>query len=411
MKSVYEEQSLCCGCAACAYVCPKKAISLQEDSCGFRYPEIDQNLCIDCGACRKVCSFISPIDRNYVNNCYAAQCNDPVLLQGASSGGIFSALAEGFLKDGGLVCGARMEKKNGKFVNEHILIDSMKELYKLQGSKYVQSNLDMVFGIIAESINRGKQIVFSGTPCQNAAMKKVFRKYKDQIFFIDIVCHGVPNIFFFNDYISEREKQIGKEIIEYSFRDKSQGWNQLSGHFTVRTDDRYTERVNNSSKTESFYRLFLDGEIYRDSCYECPYTNTERVGDLTICDYWGIQTYSSELLEENGGPFDIQKGISGLLVNTSRGAELLKKYGYKLEIYPVEIEKVKIRNTQLREPAQYSKLRNLILQAYRCEGYSAVEDVFQKWLRCYKVRAYAKRTASKILPMSLKNSIKKRLYH
>ena len=62
-----------------------------------------------------------------------------------------------------------------------------------------------------------------------------------------------------------------------------------------------------NSRTSSYYSFFFDGEIYRDCCYQCPLHKKKRVGDLTIGDYWGVEKYSSEIMEENGGDFSKEK--------------------------------------------------------------------------------------------------------
>lgn len=111
-----------------------------------------------------------------------------------------------------------------------------------------------------------------------------------------------------------------------------------------------------------------------------PFCTRKRVGDLTIGDYWGVEKYSSEIMEENGGDFSKRKGVSCLLVNTNRGNEILEKYGEFINKVPVDIEKVKIINTQLKHPTQHTNLRIKIFQTYKKIGYSGVDKIYRKQL-------------------------------
>ena len=407
MKSVYEEQSLCCGCAACAYVCPKKAISLQEDSCGFRYPVIDESKCINCGRCIRSCALRNPDVRNTVQTCLAAQCEDDKILDKASSGGVFSALAEVFLEKGGIVCGVQMTKTEGRFVAEHVLISSKNELKDLQGSKYVQSDLANVFSGLETALKEGKSVLFSGTPCQAASVKKLFQKWSDQFYCIDIVCHGTPSLAFFNSYIENLEKLKKAEVTDYTFRDKEKGWGHIQGHYTLLFDDGRTVEVANDNMRCSYYRLFLDGETYRPSCYNCQYANSGRVGDLTIGDFWGIQKNNAALLKNNGGPFIKQKGISCILVNTAHGEQLMREYGQRLITRAVPVEEAIKGNSQLRHPTGHSKLREVVLKAYVEQGYSKVEKIFQTWLLIERLRKRTRRVITKLVPNPVKKMLKR----
>ncbi len=378
---------------------------MEEDNRGFRYPSINQNRCIECKKCIRSCPQNEPYERNTVLECFAGQCRDIRLISNASSGGIFSAIATEFLKCGGAACGADMKKAENAFEVEHILVHEMSEISKLQGSKYVQSHMDQVFLEIKRELDNGKRILFSGTPCQNAAIKKVFENKLEQLFLIDIVCHGTPSQKFFNDYLRQAEKQVGLPIEEYTFRDKENGWKSLQGHFSIRQKDGKITIIPNNSRDHSYYRLFLDGEIYRESCYACQYANTNRVGDLTIGDYWGIDRYNPELLADNGGSLDIKQGISCILVNTEKGKQLLTRYGHYLELYPVRLEDVIQRNTQLRQPAKHSNIREQVFNAYEKEGYDGVERVFQKYAIKEKNKQKLKKAVKRILPEQLKDFI------
>ena len=404
MDNLFELKEKCCGCAACAYVCPRKAITMEEDYLGSRYPFVNENLCIKCGKCIQVCQYHTGVNTNSVICSYAGQNSNENQLLGASSGGIFTAMAISMLLDGGAVCGAMMTKENKQFNVRHVLVENVENINQLQGSKYVQSTLDDVYHDLESALKADKRVLFSGTPCQVAAVRNVFRSYEDRIFFVDIICHGTPTLRFFNDFISFTEKQISGEITEYIFRDKGKGWNHLQGYYCVKYPDGSVETVNNNNN-HSYYRLFLNGETYRENCYSCPYANTNRVGDITIGDYWGIDRHNPELLMANGGMFDKQKGISCILVNTTKGKEMLDHCAPLINKAEVPIENITDKNTQLKHPTTFTEMRAKVLKAYQEKGYSEVDKLFTAYLR----RKNVKRNISQIIPEPVKKFLKSEL--
>ncbi|MBQ8824757.1 MAG: Coenzyme F420 hydrogenase/dehydrogenase, beta subunit C-terminal domain [Ruminococcus sp.] len=392
---------MCCGCGACSSICPKKAITMKQDTFGFIYPHIEQEKCIDCGMCKKICSFqkIYNIERkNDKKICFAAFNKDSKELSLSSSGGVFSAIAGSFLKKGGVVCGASMKLENGEASVNHILIYSTDELFKLQGSKYVQSNMWKCIGKIKEELKNGKKVLFTGTPCQVDSIKTIFKNYvRSQLFTIDVICHGVPNQDFFNSYLKDFQDKNKIKLTKFDFRNKKYKWG-LDG-LAVGSDD---SEIKITTIESSYYRYFIYGEIYRTSCYQCPYACLERVGDLTIGDYWGVEQYDSKLLDVNGGAFTRDKGVSCVLENTSAGNMLLKEYGTNLHLEPVKIENVIKINTQLREPAKHSEKRKKIFDLYAKYGYSGVENMFQRRRRYEIFKASVKKLIPKPLFMYLK---------
>lgn len=377
MDKVYKINKDCCGCGICMDACPKDAISMKCDEKGFIYPAINHDICIDCGSCKRACSFSKRKSENIIEmgktECYAACNTDYEELSKSTSGGVFSAVAHSFLEQGGVVVGACMEMENGKVHVHHTIIETIEKLSVLQGSKYVQSNLWECLEAISILLKEGKNILFSGTPCQVNAIKERFGKYLEtQLFTIDIICHGVPSEKFLNDFLKEYQKTHNLKIKELIFRDKKYGWGLNGKLIASDTTVKFTKN------DFSYYKYFLDGEIYRDSCYVCPYSCPKRVGNITIGDYWGIKNYDPQLLKENGGIFDYRRGVSCLIVNDKRGEELLEKFGGTLQKASIEIQNVMKINKQLREPAKHTKLRDKIFLIYIREGYSAVEKLFRK---------------------------------
>ncbi len=389
MDKVYQSNTDCCGCGTCMTVCPKQAISMKNDERGFVYPVINRASCIDCGACRRICSFSKGKSNHTceaIVKCYAAYNRNREQLSQSASGGVFSAVANSFLERGGIVVGVRMDLENEKVHVYHTLINSKEKLSDLQGSKYVQSNLWECLKSMDNLLKSGRIILFSGTPCQVDAVKSKFRKYiRTQLFTIDIICHGVPSQKFLEDFLNEYQKRRKISLKKLSFRDKKYGWG-LSGELILDNDksEKFTKN------DFSYYKYFLDGETYRDSCYCCPYACPKRVGDITIGDYWGIKDYDPQLLVENGGVFDIKEGISCLIVNNKRGKELLKNFGDNIQKEIVDIRHVMQINKQLQEPAKYTKMRKKIFSTYTKKGYSAVEKMFKIQWSLKKIKNRAK---------------------
>ncbi|MCI9542269.1 MAG: coenzyme F420 hydrogenase [Lachnospiraceae bacterium] len=406
MIYVYANKEKCCGCGLCAYVCPCSAIKLEPDNYGFLYPEIRQVKCVDCGLCKKMCGFNYDYSQRIIKSFAAVNQNQTQLLQSAS-GGIFSALASSFLRTGGYVCGAVMNICKGHANIMHIVIDSEDDLPKLQGSKYVQSDTQEIFAEIVSLLKNGEKMLFSGTPCQVAAVKScVGDKLSENLFTVDIICHGVPNLQFFNDYLHHTETREKIIIDDLKFRDKRYGWSPEGGiEGTYCDGSKVSERINPDNS--SYYQFFFEGEIYRDSCYQCPYAQDKRVGDLTIGDYWGVEEYSPELMTDRNGPFSKQEGVSCLLVNTVHGLSLLNEYGQSISKEPVDISKIKIINTQLKHPSEHSLLRDKLLEGYVKNGYIEVEKIFQKKLMKKKFKKRLKSAMLKVIPKACTQRIKK----
>ena len=203
----------CVGCGACENVCPVKAISMQENEEGFLYPVVDSDLCVSCNKCNHVCPVQKNEKKAVVSKAYAAWNKDDAILRGSSSGGVFSILAQYVLRKGGVVCGAAFDEGN---VVKHILVENAADLEKLRGSKYVQSEIGHIFVQIKDLLKSGRQVLFSGTPCQVAGLNSYLEKDFDNLLTVDVACHGVPSPKVWQKYIFE----LGKDVSQFNFRDK-----------------------------------------------------------------------------------------------------------------------------------------------------------------------------------------------
>lgn len=382
MKSVvlFEDKKNCCGCGACMNICPKKAISMYEDEYGFLYPAINSSICIGCNKCKNVCSYQNTNEISTSHYSYAAVSKNDNQLIRSASGGIFAALASEVLLQKGVVYGCSMEQYYCTLRPEHIRVTDHSELYKLQGSKYVQSYMDDSYEKVKNDLKSGLFVLFSGTPCQVAALNSYLGQGKhEKLLTVDIVCHGTPSVGFFRSYIAELEKKLNGKIFDFRFRDKASGWG-LKGCIEYMDSKGLKRNKLISVKLSSYYSLFLDSSTYRENCYSCKYASKHRPGDLTLGDFWGIEREHPSYLTNNGGKFDVKKGISCILVNSEHGFYTLKKYGTNVLMADSTFEKVARGNNQLNEPSHMPIEREEILNIYKNSGYKYVDNWYYKQL-------------------------------
>jgi coenzyme F420-reducing hydrogenase beta subunit len=212
---LFKSKKDCCGCAACMNVCPKQAITMKADQDGFIYPEVNNDSCIECGLCKKVCVFQSiPVTANGPIATYAAINKNKEVLSSSASGGIFGALASMVLEKKGVIFGCAYNKD---MEPEHICVDDLLDIKKIQGSKYVQSNINNTYTEAEKYLKEGRWVLFTGTPCQIAGLKSYLGKDYNHLITADIICHGVPNVDFFIGYIQYLEDKVNKKVMMIVF--------------------------------------------------------------------------------------------------------------------------------------------------------------------------------------------------
>lgn len=305
MLKLTSKQS-CCGCTACASICPKGCIAMEADSEGFCYPQIEQSRCINCGLCEKVCPLLHKPQPHEVLNVYGAKNTDDSVRYTSSSGGMFTLFAQAVLNGGGTVFGAELD---ADLQVCHTGITEAADLTKLRGSKYVQSKMDGVFKQVRSLLNGGKQVLFSGTPCQIAGLKGFLMKDYANLTTVDVVCHGVPSAKVYNKHLAEIAADTGEEVTQVKFRDKANGWKQGETLFLSPN-----HRTGAPKRQETYMRLFLNNVSIRPSCADCAFNNKRSLADVTIADYWGVDKQFPE--------FDDDKGVTLVLINTTKGQTL-----------------------------------------------------------------------------------------
>lgn len=314
MVTVFDTKENCSGCGVCKVVCNETAITMQKDNCGFYYPQIDAMLCISCGKCRDSCHFVNNYAlQNSFKDVFAVQSKDAEILKKSQSGGLFAEIAKSILNAGGAVYGAAF---NDSFEVCHIRIESENQLYKLQGSKYVQSKTEDVFEMVKNDLNNDVQVLFSGTPCQVAALYSYLGQKSELLYTVDIVCHGVMAPTLWKNYLDYIKKKYG-EITNADFRDKSFGWQTHNETFVV---------GGRKIKKNIYRKIFYKNILLRPSCYSikndmyitaCKYAGTSRISDITIGDFWGIKKEDACFKNAN-------LGISLCIVNTQNGSRLFE---------------------------------------------------------------------------------------
>ena len=296
----------CTGCMACVNACPSDAIKIKNGSLfGHLYPFINQEKCTTCNKCTKICPALNDQDFNKIQKCYAAYSYNNIANKMSSSGGIAYELSKYILENKGLVFGAAFTN-NCKI--EHIMIDSLKDLEKLSGSKYAQSNASKCYKQIKHTLSN-KKVLFIGTPCQVAGiLNYIPAKLQKNLITIDLFCHGVPSNSLLNDIVADYHDI--KNTKNVRFRD-----NRNHDKYTMSIVTNNNNKINLSDNDNFYIKCFLKAFDLRESCYYCKYSQSKRMGDISLGDFWGLAE-DSKIKQKR------KSGISAVLLNTKKGIDL-----------------------------------------------------------------------------------------
>lgn len=382
----------CCGCGACAEVCPCSAISFVEGKDKAIYPQIDNIKCINCGKCRQVCAFYNySVEKDYEDEkAYVALLkNDEDRLRSASGGafvGIVNALKK---KHPDLfVVGAAWQ--DDLSVKHEIL--RADEIERFRKSKYTQSYTEGIFSKIKEKLDGDNTVLFSGTPCQVAELKYYLKKEYENLYTVDLVCHGVPGNSIFKKYISFVEEKYNKKVKEASFRNKKEDFfGEVHSDYTKLVLDN-GKTIFRNNKTDNYLRGFRSGLYYRESCYLCPHANPKRVSDITIGDYWNIQKKYPEIVDYTG--------VSCLIINTQKGKNVFDELD-ELEIKETTIDYLLQNNSQLIRSSKVHKNRDYFFEKYEKKNFNELIN------ECIGKPKKMKNRISKLLPGKLKRKVKR----
>lgn len=370
------QTSECSGCSACANICPHDAIRMNPDALGFLYPSVDKSKCTDCGLCEKVCAFNDHYDVSANLSsplAYGCRHKDMSEVETSRSGAAFIAISDCVLQNGGVIYGAGY---SDHFRVVHKRATSKEERNEFKGSKYVQSDLNMVFRQVKRDLIDGVEVLFSGTPCQTAGLAAFIgnTKLKERLYLVDIICNGVPGPYLWRDYLAYLEEKQNTIICDVNFRDKQRfGWKAHRETFLFAGD----------SHRRNFAWTFYNHTImFRPSCGNCHYCNTKRPSDITLGDFWGWEKTDPQINLDN-------KGVSLVLINTEKGQALFGNAKKDLVYFPAHL--ADCLQTHLRKPCTIDKRQKEFERDYIKHGFEHAMKKFGilGWKYHYKV--YLKR--------------------
>lgn len=359
----------CTGCAGCYSICPVNAITMQDSHEGFYRPVIDKDICIGCLKCERTCPVINQLpDRGdgFVPKLYAGWLLNEKIRMESSSGGAFTALATAIISDmGGVVYGAAYD---ADMVIRHRRVNVLENLASLRLSKYAQSFIGETFRQVKADLESGRHVLFCGTPCQGAGLRSYLKKEYDKLIICDFVCHGVPSPLMLKSYKSWLEKNGIPDIIDINFRDKRKGW-----YDAVRVvADEHKTYVLKGTK-DNYWIGFNDNKNLQECCYDCKFLGMERKTDLTIADFWGIGKKSAF-----GHKDEIKKGVSAIIVSTSKGDKLFEKAQNLMALFPRDMDEIMCGNAAIIRPSFRPSERDSFYQDLKGLPY---DSMIKKYLR------------------------------
>ncbi|RKI30430.1 4Fe-4S dicluster domain-containing protein [bacterium 1xD8-6] len=375
-RNLFFNNKLCCGCGACKVSCPTGAIQIALDADGFYVASVDHEKCISCGKCSMVCPYlnIGDIPKIEEGNLFSYKDREDAVLMRSSSGGAAFKMATTLLDKGYSVVGCAYNK-NEHFA-EHIIVtpDTKDKLKLLQGSKYMQSKFYDCMKLIG---NSNEPIVVFGTPCQIAGVKNIIGKRND-VFLVDLVCHGVPTYGSYKKYLQYLSISKGLEIgndFETIFRFKPSGWRRR--YIYNGNSEKYI--IQHQSK-DPYFLMFEHGFCYSKGCYECPWRN-KSASDIRLGDYWGDKF-----------AYDIT-GVSMVCAFTEKGRHFIS-----------QIEGMVVEN--IRDYTMCQQMSNFPRPVFWEElvyelnsGFRDIEDILKEYVIPYEKRRKLGKMYSNVVKM------------
>ena len=381
-----KEKQKCCGCTACAAVCPKECIKMEEDLEGFLYPTVDKNKCIQCGACEKVCPILNERSEiPFEQTAYIVQNRNKKVLRESTAGGAFTAIARCILKKKGVVFGVEL---GNDLVTRHIYIENEIELSRFRNSKYVQSCVGRTFKQVKFFLEQGKFVCFSGTPCQIEGLKNYLRKDYEKLITVDVVCRAVPSPMIFRKYVEFQEEKMSDRIKAVRFRDKHYGYKYSTMNvITDRNHGNYHQGI----ESDPWLRAFFSNICDRPSCHYCHFRKQYRVSDFTIWDCFHVGRFSKEL--------DNDKGATRVLIHTDRGRKIFDTIKSEFRYIQTTPEAIVVGTKEMKESVTPNERRQSFFDdAQRMDGTKLFCKYFPETFRvklehfirliCYRLGIY-----------------------
>lgn len=362
-------KNLCCGCGGCSVVCPRSAIIIKMDHEGFLYPHLMTESCIECGLCLKIC----PINQknaapSYSEKCYAAYSKNKSLRLKSSSGGVFGELALSVLRKSGIIYGVAMKQADYAY---HKRISDEKELTAILGSKYLPSHIENTFELAKKDLNSKKLLLFSGTPCQIAALKSFLGKNYENLITCEVICHGVPSEKVWHKYLTEITAETSLADAQcVSFRDKEYGWESCQLCIAGNSPERVAIKIKEKHRENIFFKVFLSNLCLRPSCYRCQFRNGISGADISLGDFWGIEKFYPDL--------NTKDGISAVVVRSEKGVSLLQNIKNELYLQEVSLTEIVAGNPCYLSSSAEPTGRKYFMKNF---GYRKLDDVYSRSIR------------------------------
>ncbi|MCF7630677.1 Coenzyme F420 hydrogenase/dehydrogenase, beta subunit C-terminal domain [[Ruminococcus] lactaris] len=375
----------CCGCNACIESCPRKCLDIIYDEEGFNYPILkSSDMCIHCGKCKLVC----PMEENKCLNSnrvfYGMVNKNKGELLKSSSGGVFIQLALNVLKNNGIVYGVTFSENKAIYCR----VDKYEDLDQVLGSKYIQADSRGIYTKVRNDLRNGLKVLICGTPCFVAGLKSFLKKEYEQLITTDLICHGVPSQKIFDKYFNWLEEKNSTQIEDFSFRDKKvHGWGISA---TYRVKDKL---ISDLSVSSPYVWAYLKNYLHRPSCYSCPYATENRPGDITLGDFWEMDSVDCKL--------DYKDGISLVKINSEKGINYFNKIKSNFFFQKMDYERCIYTNGALYEASKKTDNRDCIYRNIDCMTFDSLVKKYFNMPNPIIVKM------KKIIPVKIKNNIKK----
>lgn len=376
-----KDKSMCVGCGACVQSCSLNCISLQMDEEGFYYPSVITERCIECGKCERVCPSINSLNNssNGIKDVWCVKNIDNEIRFNSSSGGVFSAIAEYIISENGVIFGVSMSDDCKSA--EHIAVQSLEDLKRLRGSKYLQSNMGNAYLLAKEYLQQGRKVLFSGTPCQIKGLKLYLNKEFENLICLEVICHGVTSQKLWAKYVDFLQIKLKAKISNVSFRSKKYGWKDLSTKYSAKDKYQYFK----FNFEDPYFRMFNSNFCLRQSCYYCLSKDGLSGADITLGDFWNIETIYPQICDN--------KGISMVLLNSNKGKELF--------------EKTKNSFFSTNENLNYEMAKRCNPAIYKSQPYSVCRDKFYDDVNNLSFEELSKKYTPKTIKIIIKSALMK----
>jgi len=378
VDEVITHNEKCTGCHACQQICPKKAIHMSYSDDGFLYPVIDENICVDCGLCGDVCPIGKEKAEVRPQKIYSMYALDEGIVERSSSGGIFKLIADSVIALGGVVFGACFCSESKEV--RHCSTEEV-DLSEIMRSKYLQSRIGNSYCLAAQYLQEKKKVLFSGTPCQIRGLLNYLeaRKINGDLITVDFVCHGVPSVTYFQEFLLKIERKLKSRVSNVTFREKDTGWHQQILKVYLKNGLTWKR----SSLDTPIYYYFVNDYSLRESCYRCD-EYRHRVSDITLADDWFSKAKKND------------RGTSLVFENSEKGKEALSAISSRAHLIDVTNENIDL---EIYSHKNYDHDKKVIWQNWwKQKGFSFVSQTMFYKLNCErKLKLFCRRVVRKLL--------------